>query len=270
MRSEVEAHESETPTPVDAKRSRSLRDLTFLRPALQQIQRLFTLAGFTLTYARVSGIRDAELYRPFLQPWNAPEWRRLLRNGDSHSLVPLEAKYILYTVLLDALVNCEGAVAECGVYKGGTAIIMADLAAKFGRSLHLFDTFAGMPKTRNEKDLHKEGDFDDTTLPAVKAYLGERSNVTFHPGLIPGTLATVADKTFAFVHIDLDIYDSVLAAVTFFYPRLASGGQIVFDDYGYPSCPGARAAVDDFFRGRNDALLTLSTGQCVVRKPVKA
>jgi len=39
-----------------------------------------------------------------------------------------------------------------------------------------------------------------------------------------------------------------MAATEFFYSWLETGGVIVFDDYGWPSCPGARAAVDEVFK----------------------
>ena len=39
---------------------------------------------------------------------------------------------------------------------------------------------------------------------------------------------------------------------------------MVFDDYGFPTCPGAKAAVDEFFHGRKEVPLVLPTGQAVV------
>jgi len=49
---------------------------------------------------------------------------------------------------------------------------------------------------------------------------------------------------------------------------LSVGGFIVFDDYGFPSCPGARAAVDEFFSGKSYFPLCLPTGQALVFKHV--
>lgn len=43
-------------------------------------------------------------------------------------------------------------------------------------------------------------------------------------------------------------------------PRLSSGGIIVFDEHGFPSCPGARAAVDDFLADKPEIPLVLPTG----------
>lgn len=244
----------------------SLRNVALLRPALLGAQSLVRRLGFELVYTRVSGIQDADLYGPLFQPWRSPEWRKILHEKDLESAVSLDRKYILYNLLADTLPRLSGEVAECGVYRGGTAIILAELAAHCGRQVHLFDTFGGMPKTNAERDLHKEGDFSGTSLHDVRRYLADSTNVAFYPGIVPQTLHAVEDRRFCFVHIDLDIYDAIKSASEFFYSRLEPGGVMVFDDYGWPSCPGARAAVDEFFAGRPERLMTLSTGQCVVRR----
>ncbi len=243
-----------------------LRSMSVLRPALTGAQQLLRRLGFELVYARVNGIKDAELYGPLFQPWKSPQWRKILHEADAESAVSLDRKYTLYNFLADTLPRATGEVAECGVYRGGTAIILAELAAQSGRQVHLFDTFGGMPKTNPERDLHKEGDFAGTSLRDVQTYLADSRNVTFHAGLVPQTLRAVDGDRFCFVHIDLDIYDAIKSATEFFYSRLETGGVIVFDDYGWPSCPGARAAVDEFFQDKPETLLTLNTGQCVVRR----
>jgi O-methyltransferase len=244
----------------------NLRKFTVLRPALLAAQRLLRRFGFELTYTRVRGIADAELYSPFFGPWRSEVWRTRLRAGDPRSVVPLEAKYLLHTLADDAMRRCHGELAECGVYKGGTAFILAELARGGGRKLFLFDTFGGMPETDPDKDLHRKGDFSDTSLGSVKDYLSGYSNIDFFPGFIPETLTAVADRSFCFVHIDLDIYSAILSATSFFYSRIPAGGVLLYDDYGYASCPGARAAVDGFFANKPEVPQVLQTGQCVVRK----
>jgi O-methyltransferase len=43
---------------------------------------------------------------------------------------------------------------------------------------------------------------------------------------------------------------------------------MIFDDYGFPSCPGARKAVDEFFGGKPETPIVLGTGQAlIVRMP---
>ncbi|HLJ86867.1 MAG TPA: TylF/MycF/NovP-related O-methyltransferase [Candidatus Angelobacter sp.] len=236
------------------------------RGAFLTVQRLAKKLGFELRYTRVTGIPDAELYSPFFSPWRSTTWEQRLRTKDSRSLVPPEAKYTLHVLAEDAIRRCEGQLAECGVYKGGTAYLLADLARSAGRRLSLFDTFSGMPETDSNKDLHREGDFADVTLQDVRTYLAGFDNIDFYPGFVPDTLEPVSGHKFCFVHIDLDIYAAILSATSFFYDRIPSGGVLLYDDYGYASCPGARAAVDEFFNEKPEVPMTLSTGQCVVRK----
>jgi O-methyltransferase len=66
--------------------------------------------------------------------------------------------------------------------------------------------------------------------------------------------------------VDVDIYRSVLDCCRFFYPRLVTGGAIVFDDYGRNSCPGAKAAVDEFFADTPEQPVYVATGQAFVVK----
>jgi hypothetical protein len=42
--------------------------------------------------------------------------------------------------------------------------------------------------------------------------------------------------------------------------------RILFDNYGFPSCPGARHAVDEFFRDKAEFPIVLASGQCVIIK----
>jgi|SRR5450631_1173683 len=258
------------PEGIFMKQERGARDFrqTFAaaRPLFLIFQRLARKLGLELTFARVTGILDAELYWPFYHAWRSPAWHDRLRLDDRRSLLAPEARYILYTNAADALARCLGQVAECGVYKGGTAYLLAELAKQYGRELFLFDTFAGMPETNPLKDLHRKGDFSDTSVDLVQIYLSPFDNIRFFPGFLPSTLESVADSLFAFVHVDLDIYDAILSVTQFFYPRLASGAVLIYDDYGFSSCPGARAAVDEFFVDKPEIVQALSSGQCLVRK----
>jgi O-methyltransferase len=235
--------------------------------AYHAVQALFAWFGCQLAYVRRRPhIPDVALYHPTFQPWLSSEWTTRLRVGDPRSIVSPDRKYVLYNLLKQSLASGLGDVAECGVYKGGTAYILADLVRSAGRMFFLFDTFAGMPETDPEKDLHKRGDFDDTSLDDVKHYLAPFGELVYCPGFIPQTLDTVADRRFRFVHIDLDIYESIRSSSAFFYERLERGAIIVYDDYGFASCPGARQAVDEFYAKLPETPLVLSTGQCVVWK----
>lgn len=182
--------------------------------------------------------------------------------------------YILYQWARRS-VTLPGDLAECGVYTGGTAHLVASvLAAHTPNSVptrfHLFDTFSGMPDTAiPQRDYHTAGDFSDTSLEFVKKRLQDfASCCVFHPGLMPDTFVEVENVSkYSFVHVDVDIYPSVMVCCEWFWPRLVSGGAMIFDDYGfYPYRHAARAAVDEFFSDKIELPIVLPTGQAVVIK----
>jgi O-methyltransferase len=217
-------------------------------------------------------IPDRDMYRPMFCPWlDKGAFQRYFQIAAPNTLVSQNRCHVLYTLLRQAI-HVDGNVWECGVYKGGTAAMMAailkDLAP--AKRLYLFDTFGGMPETDADKDHHRKGDFSDTSLKAVKRYVGHADLCVFREGFIPDTFAGLEAESIAFAHIDVDIYQSILDCLRFIWPRLSLGGIVVFDDYGFPSCPGARAAVDEFFAHEACVPLCLPTGQALVFKGVAA
>lgn len=138
--------------------------------------------------------------------------------------------------------------AEVGVYKGGTALLIAKNSTK---KLFLFDTFNGMPEVNKDLDLHNTGDFNDTSVIYVSELLKDQTNVSIHKGLFPKeTGIRIRNRLFSFVHLDCDIYESVKRSLEFFYPRMYLGGIIALDDYNELNCPGAKLAVDEFFKDK--------------------
>jgi hypothetical protein len=178
---------------------------------------------------------------------------------------PLEDFFNLYQLVLKTR-NLEGDLAEIGVYRGGSARLIALL--KDHKPLHLFDTFAGMPAVRPDVDQHQAGDFADTSLEAVKRYLSGCSDIVFHPGLFPDSARELGrtPTRFCFVHLDVDIYESTKAGLEFFYPRLVPGGVIISHDYRSLKCPGVKRAFDEFFSGKPEPVIELWKTQCLVVK----
>jgi O-methyltransferase len=210
-------------------------------------------------------IPDAELYRPLFCPWLAPAFGSYYELAARRSLVSRDRCWVLYCLGRQAL-NVPGNFWECGVYKGGTASMIVAMLREHTptKTLHLFDTFEGMPETDVTKDLHMKGDFSDTSLEEVRMHVDGGESAIFHAGFIPITFAGLESERIAFAHIDVDIYKSIMDCLEFIWPRLSPGGVIVFDDYGFPSCPGARQAVDTFFATKPEVPLCLSTGQAIV------
>jgi O-methyltransferase len=210
--------------------------------------------------------KNAGLYQPLYAPWNSQTFQRYYAIAEPKTLVSADRCYVLER-LFRQTIPVPGDVFECGVYKGGTAALLAVLLTEneLGKKLYLFDTFEGMPATDSERDLHKKADFSDTSLEAVRSYVRGESCI-FRKGFIPDTFSGLDGTVISFCHIDLDIYQSISDSLSFVWPRLSMGGVIVFDDYGFPSCPGALQAVDQFFQDKSAVPLCLQTGQAIVFK----
>lgn len=227
-----------------------------------------------------STIVDQNLYAPYInnwatfQPWIGSEFieslvTTLLAAGRL-TLVTRDRLWVLKTAFEQTESLC-GEIWEAGVFQGGTALMLKQLIEagaplRSPTELRLFDTFEGMPETRDDLDLHREGDFADTSLDAVRSLVGGEQWIHFHPGLVPETFAGLDDRSIRLAHVDLDIYEGILSACEFVYPRLVAGGMMVFDDYGFWSCPGARMAVDQFFSTKPEQPFALPTGQAIVTK----
>lgn len=181
-------------------------------------------------------------------------YKRLRENRIETLLDP--DRLLALTVLARQAARLDGELIELGVYRGGSAAAVAWTLERAGlrRALHLCDTFAGLPAPQ-EWELHRVGDFEDTAQEAVENALRRllpEYPFEMHAGLFAETLPGLAEKKFCFAHVDADLYESVREACAFVYPRMTRGGFMVFDDYGAPTCPGAKRAVDEFFADKTE------------------
>jgi len=154
------------------------------------------------------------------------------------------AQDTLNELIETARVCPPGDFVEVGVYKGGSAARLAEVAKEQHRRLFLFDTFCGIPHADPTVDHHKVGDFNDTSLREVQAALPDAICI---PGVFPGTLPAEL-ISIALAHIDCDQYRSVFDCCFMLAPRMVSGGVMVFDDYD--CIPGAAKAVTECFNDR--------------------
>jgi O-methyltransferase len=241
---------------------------TVIRKALAQFG--YELQRIPSRWHGDQDIPDAAFYHPFFSPWlGYGEFKDLHREVAPYTLVSPEKCWHLSSLAAQAL-SLPGDFMECGVYKGGTAMLLSRVLARAPapgtRKLLLFDSFSGMRQTTPGQDLHQIGHFADTSVEDVQKRVGWFKGAEFYPGWIPETFRGLEHRQFAFAHVDVDLHQSVLDCCQFIYPRLNGGGIMVFDDYGVPSCPGARRAVDSFFNKKPEVPLILSTGQALVFK----
>jgi hypothetical protein len=165
-----------------------------------------------------------------------------------------------------------GDLGECGVWKGGSCMLMALTLLSRGaeeRKLWLFDTFAGMPepgpedviawnnlpveeRNRRERDRGRVP-FAGWDIPAEEV----RENL-LSTGYPPENLRLVCGpveetlrgkgplpEKLCLLRLDTDFYASTRTELEVLYPRLVPGGFLILDDYGH--FKGARQAVDEYF-----------------------
>jgi hypothetical protein len=174
--------------------------------------------------------------------------------------VGVEEAYQIRSAVL-ATAKLEGDIAEVGVFRGGTARVICE--AKGDRQLHLFDTFEGLPEPGNVDAAFYKGQYA-CSLEGVREYLSGFPKVHFYKGYFPATGQPVKDRSFSFVHLDVDLYESTSQALEFFYPRMDPGGIIVSHDY--VAFPGVRNAFDEFFEYKPEPVVELIGNQCLVTK----
>jgi hypothetical protein len=163
-----------------------------------------------------------------------------------------------------------GVLVEAGTALGGSAIVMATAKAR-RRPLKVYDVFGMIPPPgeHDGQDVHERyaaitggaargvgGEtyygYRDDLLGEVTASF-ERLGVPVgehHVELIQGLFEDTIrlDEPVALAHLDGDWYESTMTCLQRIVPLLAPGGRIVLDDYDKWS--GCRAAVDEYFAGR--------------------
>lgn len=177
-----------------------------------------------------------------------------------------------------------GARAECGVFRGMSSLLLcrAERATHpgfDGSGLFLFDSFErfseptefDMIQTTDERgETAMQRPFPansrlKTSLDEVKHALAEFPALEIRQGWLPGTLQQLPERTWSFVHLDVDLYEPTLGGLEYFYPRLCPGGIIITDDYATPRYPGARKAWERFCESNDVPYLVLGgTAQAVI------
>lgn len=194
----------------------------------------------------------------------------------------LSAKYI-------AEHKIPGDVVECGVFKGGCSLIMAEV---HDRDVWMYDTFTGMSEPTEydfkgssykgerfdaikrynsvKRDGHVDWVYGD--IEGVEKAISEsglsKSRFRLVKGKVEDTIPTNLPERIALLRLDTDVYESTRHELQHLYPLLSPGGILIVDDYG--SWAGSRKAVDEYFDAMAIKPLMLpegSSGNILVIKP---
>lgn len=191
---------------------------------------------------------------------------RLYERVKPFTLVLAERSYALYQAVKYILRNdIKGDFVECGVWKGGSCMLIALLLKEAGitdRNIYLYDTFEGMTKPgemdgEEEKKQWEKGRVSDTlntmcyspmeeVSAAMKSTGYPEERIILVKGRVEDTLPATMPSGISLLRLDTDWYASTKHELEHLYPLLAEHGILIVDDYG--AWEGARKATDEYFQ----------------------
>ncbi|MBU0766915.1 TylF/MycF family methyltransferase [Patescibacteria group bacterium] len=180
-----------------------------------------------------------------------------------------ERMYALYKATRQVIeYSVPGDFVECGVWKGGSAMIMAYTLIELNatnRKIYLYDTFEGMtePKECDFRALDNAKAWDEWSnnqkinhngwcyapMNEVKSNMTStgypEENIIYVKGKVEETIPKRMPEKIAILRLDTDWYESTLHELTHLYHLLPQNGVLIIDDYGYWA--GAKKATDEYF-----------------------
>jgi O-methyltransferase len=240
----------------------------FSKTAVKLVQRL----GYTLTIAD-----------PVME--SDPVFNRIYSKAEKFTMTTKAAMFELYKAIQYVIRSgISGDFVECGVWKGGSAMVIALTLKELNasdRNIYLYDTYEGMSepteqdfrlmrgKTSAQELMDKSPIFKCVSkLDEVKGNLFSTgypgSLIHFIQGKVEDTIPGTMSSEIALLRLDTDWYESTYHELVHLYPLLKRNGVIFFDDYGYWA--GHKKAVDEYFENRNIHLVGIASG---VRVAVK-
>lgn len=197
-----------------------------------------------------------------------PEFLSLFERCKPFTRTSVERMYSLHKAT-QHIVRAEvpGAFVECGVWRGGSAMIAAmTLVAEKAtdRDLWLYDTYEGMSEPtsvdldwrgRSASEMMSATDEKEMSVWCYSSLDEVRSNMArtqypnakmhFVKGKVEETIPKEAPEQIAILRLDTDFFESTYHELQHLFPRVSRGGILIVDDYGHWA--GARKAVDKFF-----------------------
>ncbi|MDC7239713.1 MAG: macrocin O-methyltransferase, partial [Spirochaetales bacterium] len=174
----------------------------------------------------------------------------------------LERAYAVYSAVRHIhRRGLDGDFVECGVWQGGTCMLMAltlmELDAPL-RNIWMYDTYEGMTLPTEEDRIASTGQavserWSEGWWAAGTDLVRSHLELTGYPmnrfSMIKGDVCETLDRDrpgrTALLRLDTDWYASTQKELEVLYPTLETGGTLIIDDYGHFS--GSRQAVDEFF-----------------------
>jgi O-methyltransferase len=206
-------------------------------------------------------------------PWNLDEaFKTAYLQVKDATLVDRYRCFELWRLVEQTAKLEGGALIEIGVWRGGTAALIATQAKDLGLrdKVYACDTFSGVVKAGAEDPHYVGGEHADTSRRSVEELFYETlklNNIEILAGIFPEeTGRKVENLTFRFCHIDVDVYQSAKDVTEWIWDRLVLGGMIVYDDYGWDTTPGIARYVNAQLPLKDRIVLHNLNGHAIIIK----
>jgi len=146
-----------------------------------------------------------------------------------------------------------GHIAEAGIWKGTCSIFFAKLTRMFEHDsntlVHGFDWFQGARMEGDEVGLVQDGLYHAPFewVEKLVSVQGLNDVIRLHnldlSRDLPAFFGEHPHLHFKLVLLDCGIYKVVRACLEHFWPRLATGGVLILDNFNHETSPGETAAV---------------------------
>lgn len=196
---------------------------------------------------------------------------RIYDSSKDYTMTSKEKMYSLYRAVL-FIINSkiEGDFVECGVWRGGSAMLIAQTLIELNvinRKIYLYDTFEGMTEPK-EEDYNLVGirnqakqKWEKTkmhngwcyaSLQEVQANMAltkyPREQLVFVKGKVEETIPKQTPIKISLLRLDTDWYESTKHELVHLFPLLTKNGVLILDDYGF--WMGSKKAVDEYFTNK--------------------
>jgi hypothetical protein len=173
-----------------------------------------------------------------------------------------------------------GDFVECGVNSGflASAIMQYLDWNSFDKRFFLLDTFSGIdPKMASPEEIehgalernrgHLESGFYVSSIESVRKNFAQWRGVHLIEGSVPHTLQRVTADRVAYLHIDMNCAEPEVAALEYFWDKLAPGAPVLLDDYAYVGFGLQKQAMDRLASRLGVQIASLPTGQGLLMRP---
>jgi hypothetical protein len=180
--------------------------------------------------------------------------------------------------LFERILDVQGSIVECGVYKGDSLMTYFHLSNiyepfSFTRKIIGFDSFEGFPHiSANDDDVSaKVGHLSDVNFESIKLIVNSHEKNKAIPRvnkieLIKGdAIKTIPDYVnnnshliISLLYLDFDLFEPTKIALEYLVPRVPSGGIVAFDELNQSKWVGETRAFNEVIGIKNVELKKFS------------